>query len=204
MAEIDYNALTKALSSRRFLPEVYDTAEEAKRAALEIIGMKSVGIGGSATVRDMKLAEALQENGNEVYWHWLAAKEAKQAARDKALNADVYMCSTNALTMDGRLVNIDGTGNRLAGMIYGPKTVILAVGRNKLVKDYDEAIARIKRDACGPNARRQGFQTPCALTNECHDCRPPVRMCNVTAITEYPSRRHAAYRIILIDQDMGL
>ena len=112
MTEIDYNALTKALSSRRFLPQVFDTAAEAKAAALEIIGTKSVGIGGSATVRDMKLAEALQENGNEVYWHWLVAKEAKQAARDKALMADVYMCSTNALTADGRLVNIDGTGNR--------------------------------------------------------------------------------------------
>ena len=74
MTEIDYNALTKALSSRRFLPQVFDTAAEAKAAALEIIGTKSVGIGGSATVRDMKLAEALQENGNEVYWHWLVAK----------------------------------------------------------------------------------------------------------------------------------
>ena len=147
MAEIDYNALTKALSSRRFLPEVYDTAEEAKRAALEIIGTKSVGIGGSATVRDMKLAEALQENGNEVYWHWLAAKEAKQAARDKALNADVYMCSTNALTMDGRLVNIDGTGNRAAGLIYGPHEVVVIAGTNKIVNGLDEAIDRIKRES---------------------------------------------------------
>ena len=204
MDTIDYEALSKALKARRFLPEVYDTAEEAKAAALSIIGTKSVGIGGSATVRDMGLAEALQANGNEVCWHWLAAKEAKQAARDKALNADVYMCSANALTTDGRLVNIDGTGNRLAGMIYGPKTVILAVGRNKLVKDYDEAIARIKRDACGPNARRQHFQTPCSIDNVCRDCRPPVRMCNVTAITEYPSRRHQAFRIVLIDEDMGL
>ena len=91
MKEIDYTALTKALSDRRFLPQVFDTAEEAKAAALKIIGARSVGIGGSATVRDMQLAEALQANGNQVYWHWLAAKEAKQAARDKALNADVYM-----------------------------------------------------------------------------------------------------------------
>ena len=88
MTEIDYNALTKALSSRRFLPQVFDTAAEAKAAALEIIGAKSVGIGGSATVRDMKLAEALQANGNQVYWHWLVAKESKRAARDKALMAD--------------------------------------------------------------------------------------------------------------------
>ena len=82
MAEIiDYNALSADLSSRRFLPEVYDTAEEAKEAVLRIIGGKSVGIGGSATVRDMKLAEALQANGNEVAWHRLVPKEAKKAEK---------------------------------------------------------------------------------------------------------------------------
>ena len=104
MENIDYEGLVKALKARRFLPEVFDTAAEAKAAALEIIGTKSVGIGGSATVRDMGLAEALQANGNEVYWHWLAAKEAKQAARDKALGADVYRCSSTALTTDGRVL----------------------------------------------------------------------------------------------------
>ena len=98
---IDYNALSKALSSRRFLPELYDTAEEAKAAALRIIGGKSVGIGGSATVRDMKLAEALQANGNKVAWHWLVTREAKKATKDEALKTDVYLCSTNALTTDG-------------------------------------------------------------------------------------------------------
>ena len=96
-------------------------------------------------------------------------KPQVEETRIKAIAADVYLCSSNAITEDGRLVNIDGTGNRLAGMIYGPKTVILAVGKNKLVKDYDEAIARIKRDACGPNARRQGFQTPCSIDNVCRD-----------------------------------
>ena len=75
MENIDYEGLVKALKARRFLPEVFDTAAEAKAAALEIIGTKSVGIGGSATVRDMGLAEALQANGNEVYWHWLAAMD---------------------------------------------------------------------------------------------------------------------------------
>ena len=159
MAEIDYTALTHSLSARRFLPQVFDTAEEAKAAALAIIGAKSVGIGGSATVRDMHLAEALQENGNQVYWHWLAAKEAKQAARDKALTADVYMCSSNALTTDGRLVNIDGTGNRAAGLIYGPHEVIVILGKNKIVGSLDEAIDRIKRDTCPQNARRLGLDT---------------------------------------------
>ena len=197
-------AVCERLCTRGFLAEIAQTPEEAKARILSYIGDRSVGIGGSATVRELGLYEALTERGSEVFWHWKVEKPQVEETRIKAIGADVYLCSSNAITEDGKLVNIDGTGNRLAGMIYGPKTVILAVGRNKIVRDVPEAIARIKRDACPGNARRQGFQTPCALTGVCHDCRPPARMCNVTAITEYPSRRHEAYRIILIDKDMGL
>ncbi len=204
MTEIDYNAIAHSLSARRFLPQVFDTAEEAKAAALEIIGSKSVGIGGSATVRDMKLAEALQANGNQVYWHWLVAKESKRAARDKALMADVYMCSANALTVDGRLVNIDGTGNRAAGLIYGPHEVVVIVGKNKIVNGLDEAIERIKRCACPPNARRLGLDTPCARTGQCYDCRTTARMCNVTFILEAPTRPVNAFHVLLVKEDLGL
>ena len=204
MDTIDYEALVKALKDRRFLPEVYDTAEEAKAAALRIIGNKSVGIGGSATVRDMGLAEALQANGNEVYWHWLVAREAKQAARDKALMADVYMSSSNALTMDGRLVNIDGTGNRAAGLIYGPHEVIVIVGKNKIVSGLDEAIARIKRETCPTNARRLGLDTPCAKTSQCYDCRTAARMCNVTFIHEGPTRPVKAFHVLIVKENLGL
>ena len=204
MENIDYEALVKALKSRRFLPEVFDTAQEAKAAALKIIGSKSVGIGGSATVRDLGLAEALQANGNDVYWHWLAAKEAKQAARDKALAADVYMCSSNALTADGRLVNIDGTGNRAAGLIYGPHEVVVILGKNKIAGSLDEAIERIKRDACPQNARRLGLDTPCAKTGQCYDCRTEARMCNVTFILEAPTRPVKAFHVLIVKEDLGL
>ena len=204
MENIDYEALVKALKSRRFLPEVFDTAQEAKAAALKIIGSKSVGIGGSATVRDLGLAEALQANGNDVYWHWLAAKEAKQAARDKALAADVYMCSSNALTADGRLVNIDGTGNRAAGLIYGPHEVVVILGKNKIAGSLDEAIERIKRDACPQNARRLGLDTPCAKTGQCYDCRTEARMCNVTFILEAPTRPVNAFHVLIVKEDLGL
>ena len=204
MENIDYEALVNAMKSRRFLPEVFDTAQEAKAAALKIIGSKSVGIGGSATVRDMGLAETLQANGNEVYWHWLAAKEAKQAARDKALAADVYMCSSNALTADGRLVNIDGTGNRAAGLIYGPHEVVVILGKNKIAGSLDEAIERIKRDACPQNARRLGLDTPCAKTGQCYDCRTEARMCNVTFILEAPTRPVNAFHVLIVKEDLGL
>lgn len=204
MDGIDYEALKKALKDRRFLPQVFDTAAEAKAAALAIIGSKSVGIGGSATVRDMGLAQALQAQGNEVYWHWLVAKEAKQAARDKALTADVYLSSTNALITDGRLVNIDGTGNRAAGLIYGPHEVVVIVGKNKIVGSLDEAIERIKRCACPTNARRLGLDTPCAKADKCYDCHTTARMCNVTFILEAPTRPVKTFHVLVVKEALGL
>ena len=127
-------AVAKRLNERGFLADVVNTPEEAKNLILDYIGDRSVGIAGSATVRDLGLYEALTARGNEVFWHWKVEKPKVEETRVKAIAADVYLCSSNAITEDGRLINIDGTGNRLAGMIYGPKTVILAVGRNKLVK----------------------------------------------------------------------
>ena len=204
MAEIiDYNALSAALSSRRFLPEVYDTAEEAKEAVLRIIGGKSVGIGGSATVRDMKLAEALQANGNEVAWHWLVPKEAKKAARDEALKTDVYLCSTNALTTDGRLVNIDGTGNRIAGSLYGHRKVYFVISRNKICSTLEEAAYRARNVAAPMNAERHKYNTPCAVKmDRCYDCQSPQRICSAQVIY-WRKMNHTDMEVVLIDEDMG-
>ena len=114
------------------------------------------------------------------------------------------MCSSNALTTDGRLVNIDGTGNRAAGLIYGPHEVVVIVGKNKIVTGLDEAMDRIKRDACPTNARRLGLDTPCARTGQCHDCRTAARMCNVTFILEAPTRPVKAFHVLIVKEDLGL
>ena len=203
MAEIDYTALTHALLARRFLPQVFDTAAEAKAAALQIIGKKSVGIGGSATVRDMGLAEALQANGNQVYWHWLVAKEAKQAARDKALTADVYLSSTNALITDGRLVNIDGTGNRVAGSLYGHRKVYFVAGRNKIAPTLQEAAHRARNVAAPLNAARHQYKTPCAMKQDrCYDCKSPDRICSAQVIY-WRKMNHMDMEVALIDEGLG-
>ena len=115
-----------------------------------------------------------------------------------------FVCSTNAVTRDGRLVNIDGTGNRVAGMFAGPKKVILFIGKNKLVEGgLDEAIARIKRVACPANGRRLNTNTPCALTGECTDCASPRRMCKITSIIEYPPNLLSELHLVLIDEELG-
>ena len=122
----------------------------------------------------------------------------------RAAHADWFVCSTNAVTRDGRLVNIDGTGNRVAGMFAGPKKVILFIGKNKLVEGgLDEAIARIKRVACPANGRRLNTNTPCALTGECTDCASPRRMCKITSIIEYPPNLLSELHLVLIDEELG-
>lgn len=198
------NALRKRLEDRCFLVHEAENGQQAKEIALSLIGQRSVGIGGSKTVKQIGLYDALTAQGNEVHWHWTVDKEHKKEARDRAIASDVYICSANALLDDGRIIQIDGTGNRVAGLLYGPPCVILIVGKQKLCPDYDTAIARIKRDACPENARRLGVNTPCALTGVCHDCRPPARMCNATVIIEYPLRIHKEFHVILVDEELGL
>ena len=104
-------------------------------------------------------------------------------APQRRSDVDLCLLSANALTADGRIVNIDGNGNRVAASVGGPKKVMYVIGRNKIVEGgIDDAIARIKRCACPPNCRRLGKQTPCALTGKCADCDSPDRICKVTVV----------------------
>lgn len=196
--------IVQHLQARGFHCHVCTTAAQAKQTVLDLIGDRSVGIGGSKSVKQLGIADTLLQQGNPVYWHWLAEPSKKLEVERAALHAQVYLCSANAITEDGRIVQIDGTGNRVAAMLFGPPHLILLVGKNKLSGSLDDAIARIKREACPENARRLGLSTPCALTNVCRDCRPPARMCNATVVLEYPCRTHAQIDIVLLDEPLGL
>ena len=124
--------------------------------------------------------------------------------RRQALLVDLFFTGTNGLTETGQLVNLDMVGNRVAGITYGPRKVIITVGRNKLVADVDAAMARIKDYAAPLNVMRHpGFKTPCNTTSYCLDCSSPDRICNTWTITEksYPPGR---IKVILINQDEGL
>ena len=119
------------------------------------------------------------------------------------LTCDLFLTSANALTADGRLVNVDGNGNRVAASIFGPKRVVFVVGRNKIVDGgIDAAIDRIKREACPPNCRRLNKKTPCAATGVCADCSSPDRICSVTVVMDRrPSRTDV--QVLLVDEDLG-
>ena len=161
-----------------------------------------VGIGGSMTVKSLEIPEKLIERGNKIYFHWLeGTPEGMDEARKKASKADVYLSSTNALTDSGHLVNIDGMGNRVSAMIYGPKKVFILCGINTITKDLDAALKRIKENTY-KNARRLKLEAPCAITEKCSDCRSPQRMCSVTTIIERKPYK-TDMEVILIGEELG-
>ncbi|MBQ8654480.1 MAG: lactate utilization protein [Clostridia bacterium] len=203
MTELMKNAAA-ALADRGF--EVY-TVATAPVAAEKILSLipegASVGVGGSVTIDELSVVPKLLSSGHAVHWHWLTDEDRHAVAR-RAAAADVYLASSNAVTADGQMVNIDATCNRVAAMIQGPQTVILAIGVNKLVDGgISAAIGRIKTQACPPNARRLGLKTPCALTGKCNERECNGKgMCSATTIMHHPPKAKRVV-IVLIGQSIG-
>ncbi len=182
--------------------------DQAKEQVLKLISQeKSVGIGGSMTISELGLYEALKKRGNTVWSHWLGEETFTKAQFEGERTADVYLCSSNAVMKRGALVNTDGLGNRVAYMFHGPKTVIVVCGKNKIVDGgYEEAIDRVKNAAAPQNVKRLGFsKNPCYQTGKCHDCYSKDRICSVTTIIEEPTKEPFAreYHIILVDRNLG-
>ncbi|MGI6176497.1 MAG: lactate utilization protein [Christensenellales bacterium] len=196
--------VAKALNGRGFKAQVFGTLKEAKQAALKEIGDASVGFGGSLTVQESGLYEALQQQGNDVYWHWMVSPEEKKDLCESARAADVYVAGSNALTQDGVLVNIDGYGNRTSAMYFGPERVILMIGKNKIVEDVQAALHRLKTVARPLDAKRLNPDLPCVKTGGvCTDCRHKGRICRVTTIFEMPIDERQVVFIYLIDGERG-
>ena len=192
-----------ALTRKGFPVHHAKTMEDAKAIVLKMIpDGASVGFGGSVTVREMGLYDELKKTGRMTHWHWMN-DEPKPEVFQKAATADVYLTSSNAITADGCLVNIDGTGNRVGAMIAGPKEVIVIAGANKIVNGgVPQAIARIKTVACPKNARRLGLNTPCATLDRCDAASCEKGMCNVISIIERPVGGHKI-TIVLVDEEAG-
>ncbi len=193
-----------ALASRGFESHVFDTAQVAAAFVLaEAAPGAMVAVGGSMTIKALGLADRLREKGHEVLWHWEAAPADRPALLARAMHADLYLASANALTENGVIVQIDGTGNRVGAMTFGPKTVCLIVGRNKLVSGgMQDAIRRIKSVACPANARRLGLNTPCARTGKCNQSACEKSMCSVTSAFERaPGGRR--FIVLLVNEDLG-
>lgn len=182
-----------------------DTKEEARKLAIEMIPASAkVGVGGSITIREIGLLDALIARGNMVVHHWYAglSPEDDVALRREELLCDVFLSSANAITLTGEIVNIDGAGNRVGAMAFGPGKVIVIAGVNKIVKDVTAGIWRAKNQAAALNAHRAGYDVPCGKIGRCIECDSPNRICRVTTIIERrPSRTD--FTLILVADDIG-
>ena len=197
-------ALT-ALKANGFEVLYADNSKEALDKVMSLIPKEAkVGVGGSVTVRDIGLVEAIERQGNTIFMDWEKPIELKEKikVRKEALTSDIYLTSSNAITFQGQLVNIDGTGNRVSAMIFGPKKVIIVAGVNKLVDSLDEALARTKNITSPLIGKRLNLKAPCVLTGKCTDCNSPDRMCRVTVILEKKPRL-SDITIVLVGENLG-
>lgn len=193
--------LQKNVEARGFSYRYFDTAAQAADYLAGSISGKTVGIGGSMTLLDMGIYERLQEN-NDVAWHW---KTPGPETLAKAAAAQVYLTSVNGIAETGEIINIDGTGNRVAATLYDREKVYLVAGVNKVAPTYEEALWRARNIAAPLNARRLNRKTPCALKEEmkCYDCKSPERICNGLTVLWRKLGGVKECELVLIGQELG-
>lgn len=200
-AERTVAALTKNGLKARYV----EKNKDAVKAVLELIPPDAiVGCTGSFSIRQLGLVEMLEKRGNKVVHHWLPglSPEEDLRLRHEELGADVLLTSCNAITMDGKIIDIDAAGNRAAGTMFGPGKVIVVVGVNKIAFDEEEGLHRARHIAAPLNAIRYSLDTPCAKTGFCSDCRSPQRICKVVLIIERkPSLTDL--EVILVGEELG-
>jgi L-lactate utilization protein LutB len=207
--DIKLEALKGTLEKNNFEVYIAQTGEDAKKLVLDKIlqqlAPETVSWGGSLTHVQTGIYDELKARPGittlDTYDKSLSPPEAYEQRRQSLL-VDLFITGTNAVTERGRLVNLDMIGNRVAAITFGPKNVIIVVGRNKIVADVDEAIERIKTYAAPVNAMRLDKNTPCSKTGVCQNCKSPDRICNVWTISEksFPKGR---IKVILINEDLG-
>lgn len=199
----DVKKTMKNLESRGFTALYFQTPEEAVEAALKEVNGAAVGIGGSETMRQIGMAGALAAAGCAVHSHAITPPDQNPGVYKDAQHCGVFMSSANAITEEGCLVNIDGRGNRIAALTFGPKKLIVIAGINKIVPDIPAALNRIKGYAAGQNCRRLGKKTPCAVDLVCRDCRSPDRICRSILISEFRPLGMEKAVVILVNKELG-
>ena len=196
--------IIKKLNMRKMEGYYCKNVEEAKAKMLELIGneKKTVGYGGSMTLDENGFKDSVSAAGHEliIRENYKTPEEEKEL-KSKLTNADFFLMSTNAITLDGELVNIDGRGNRVSFLIYGPDSVIIVAGMNKVVTNVEDGIRRVRNQATPPNCNRLNCNTPCAVTGKCGDCYTDSICCQfvVTRMSRVPGR----IKVILVGETLG-
>ncbi len=193
------------LEKRHFEAYYCKTKEEALKKAIELIPTDHVvSWGGTVSIEEIGLFDYVKKNNKVIDRDTAKTPEERVEIMRQGLLCDTFLMSTNALTEDGILVNIDGNGNRVAALCYGPKSVIVVAGINKVCKTLDDAVSRARNIAAPINIQKfDGVNTPCYLTGSCTNCKLPQSACSqvvITRLNRVPSR----IKVILVGEDLGL
>src|SRR3990172_7014839 len=198
-------AVVKPLTRNGFNARYVQDREEARKAVLDLVPeAATIGVGGSMTIREIGVLDDLYSRGHVVYNHWRPglSQEEILAIRRAHLGCDVFLTSTNALTLKGQIVSTDGAGNRVGAMTFGPRRVIIVAGANKIVRDLEAALARIK-DVCTPRVMGEsGDPIPCVVTGVCTDCDSPARACRATIILDRRPMLTETF-VLLVGEELG-
>lgn len=203
--DLKLNRLKKSLERNNMTCDVFNTEEELHAYFKTILkDQKTVAVGGSATLNEMHMIELIHNSDVHFYDRYAPGltKEEVNAVHHQGMNADIYLTSTNALTVDGCLYNIDGNGNRVAAMIYGPKDVYVIAGLNKIFETEEEAIGHIKNVSAPANALRLGLNTGCASVGKCVNCMSENRICSAYVKLAHQSNKNRIH-IIIMKQELG-
>jgi hypothetical protein len=197
-ASQEMESVIKALKHNNYNPVVYvDKAKDAVPIILDMIPPDaSIEMAGAVSVMQLGLLDRLRQRGNK-------GMEFPKPGEPSGGRHDILLVSSNAVTLDGKLVNTDGMGNRVSGMIFGVKKVILLIGANKIVRDVNEALDRVQNIISPYHAKYLKCDTPCAKTETCHDCNAPRRICNITTIL-LKKPPALDFSIVLTGEDLGL
>lgn len=196
--------VVEALKKRHFDAYYCQTAKEAVAQVLDLIPEGDVvAWGGSMTMQETGILDAVKERYEVIDRAAAADREEATAMMRRALTSDTFLMSSNAVTEDGQLLNIDGTGNRCAALIFGPKSVIVVAGMNKVVKTVADAESRARNIAAPMNAQRFGISTPCSSTGACADCISPDCICANMVRTRI-SKPAGKIKVVLVGEDYGM
>ncbi|WP_033166262.1 lactate utilization protein [Clostridium sp. KNHs205] len=200
---MEFTKLKNSLKCLGYTVSEFNNAEEATKYLANQLSDRTIGIGGSVTVEEMKLYDALVSH-NDVYWHMrLPENMSAMEVRKRANLSDFYISSVNGIAETGEIINIDNTGNRVSAISFGHDKVYLIIGENKIASSYEEALDRARNIAAPLNAKRLGVKTPCAIKGDkCYDCKSPQRICrNFSVLWEKPTG--SEYEVILIHEKLG-
>ena len=197
--------VVESLKNNHFTAYYVNDRNEAHDLLLELIpeDYETIGLGGSITIRELDILDSLEKRGHKLLDHnSVSDPEEKQSIRRQQLISDCFLCSLNAVTLDGQIYNMDGIGNRISAITFGPRKVIMVAGINKITKDLDSARERIAFFAGPMNSKRLNAPNPCTETGMCMNCKGKERICNVSHIM-HKKPKETDINIIIVGESLG-